>query len=260
VTERWTLHWTAENARMFHAARDWQTKPLAVLASGGLDSAALLAELAETSPEVHPLYLRFGLLWEDAEEAGLRQFLAELESPRVRPLQVFSMSLSAVYGPHWSTTGRDTPDYDSPDEAVFLPGRNLFLLVQPAVWCQLNGLVTLALGSLAANPFPDATPAFFRSFEALLAQALGLATSEPQLRIVQPYRELHKSDVLKRAAPYPIHATFSCIRPQAGLHCGQCNKCAERQRAFRLLGQTDRTVYAASGSAPKSGASFMPGA
>ena len=31
----------------------------------------------------------------------------------------------------------------------------------------------------------------------------------------------------------PLELTFSCIDPRDGLHCGRCNKCAERQEAFR---------------------------
>src|SRR5947209_1697567 len=42
---------------------------LAVLVSGGLDSAVLLAESARERPSVFPLYVRFGLLWEEAELA-----------------------------------------------------------------------------------------------------------------------------------------------------------------------------------------------
>jgi 7-cyano-7-deazaguanine synthase len=41
----------------------------------------------------------------------------------------------------------------------------------------------------------------------------------------------------------PLEHTYSCIRPVSGLHCGQCNKCAERQRAFAEAGMVDPTVY-----------------
>ena len=34
----------------------------------------------------------------------------------------------------------------------------------------------------------------------------------------------------------PLELTFSCISPLRGLHCGHCNKCAERQAAFRDAG------------------------
>ena len=42
---------------------------------------------------------------------------------------------------------------------------------------------------------------------------------------------------------YPLGLTFSCIAPERGLHCGGCNKCAERQEAFRDAGMADPTRY-----------------
>jgi 7-cyano-7-deazaguanine synthase len=41
----------------------------------------------------------------------------------------------------------------------------------------------------------------------------------------------------------PLALTFSCISPRGGLHCGACNKCAERQAAFRAAEMADETRY-----------------
>ena len=43
---------------------------------------------------------------------------------------------------------------------------------------------------------------------------------------------------------YPLDLTFSCIAPRDGVHCGQCNKCAERQAAFDLIGRNHPTDFA----------------
>jgi 7-cyano-7-deazaguanine synthase len=218
---------------------DWRTEPVAVLVSGGLDSAILLGELAQTSPRVYPVYVRFGLVWEAAEERSVRRFLAALHMPAVQPLEVFDIPLQPVYGPHWSVTGGGVPGYDSPDEAVFLPGRNLLLLSQAVVWCHLRGIPALALGILAGNPFPDSTDEYFSAFESLIETALGGKT-----RIVRPYRTLTKVDVLRRGRGLPLELTMSCIDPVEDRHCGRCNKCAERQHAFQEAGLPDPTQYA----------------
>lgn len=212
---------------------------MAVLVSGGLDSAILVGELARTSPRVHPIYVRFGLVWESAEEAAVRQFLAALNEPVVQPLEVFEIPLQPVYGAHWSVTGEDVPNFDSPDEAVFLPGRNLLLLSQAAVWCHLHGIPALALGILSGNPFSDSTDEYFGAFENLIRIALG-----GTLRCVRPYRDSTKSNVLRRGRGLPLELTMSCMHPLDGRHCGSCNKCAERQRAFREAGLSDPTQYA----------------
>src|SRR5947209_1491894 len=112
--------------------------PLAVLISGGLDSAVLLGEALRDRPAVHPLYVRTGLYWEAAELQHLRRFLEALSGPALRPLHVLELPVADLYGEHWSLTGRDVPGADTPDEAVFLPGRNVLLLAKAILWCHLR--------------------------------------------------------------------------------------------------------------------------
>jgi 7-cyano-7-deazaguanine synthase len=179
------------------------------------------------------------MYWDRIEEATLRQFLRELAGPTVSDLKVFDLPLRAVYGDHWSTTGEEVPGFDSPDSAVGLPGRNLLVLAQAAVWCHLHDVPTLALGLLKGNPFPDATDSFFSAYTAAINE--GLAA---KLQVVRPYQGLKKKDVLQRGRNFPLAATWSCMRPVDGLHCGDCNKCAERQKAFAEAGIPDPTTYA----------------
>src|SRR5438552_16548705 len=42
----------------------WRSGPVAVLVSGGPDSAILVGELAATSPRVVPVYGQFGMVWD----------------------------------------------------------------------------------------------------------------------------------------------------------------------------------------------------
>jgi 7-cyano-7-deazaguanine synthase len=48
-----------------------------------------------------------------------------------------------------------------------------------------------------------------------------------------------------RGKELPLHLTFSCINPTQGVHCGTCNKCAERRKGFRDAGLADDTAYRA---------------
>jgi 7-cyano-7-deazaguanine synthase len=209
-----------------------------VLVSGGLDSAVLLAEALRAYPAVHPLYVRTGLLWEDAELAHLGRFLAAVRTAALRPLQVLEQPVADLYGAHWSLTGVGVPAAATPDEDVFLPGRNVLLLAKSLLWCHLHGVPEIAMAPLAANPFPDATPEFFDQYTTAVNRAVNGA-----VRVIRPYAHLHKTDVLRRAAGLPLEHTFSCIRPAGGRHCGRCNKCFERRQGFRSAGMKDPTDY-----------------
>jgi 7-cyano-7-deazaguanine synthase len=214
-------------------------RAVAVLASGGLDSAILCVDLLRDFRRVIPIYVRSGLLWEDAELAALARFLEAVKTEGLSSPVVLEEPIADVYGPHWSTGGASIPGSDSADQAVYLPGRNLLLTVKAAVWCRLRDIDALALGSLGSNPFPDSTPRFFEALETLLNQALG-----GKLSLVRPFDRMQKSDVLWRGKHLPLHLTFSCIDPKHGLHCGRCNKCAERKNGFESAGILDRTDYA----------------
>src|SRR5262249_3265886 len=91
-----------------HTAAD-PSRPLAVLISGGLDSAILLAEALERHPAVWPLYIRFGLFWEKAEVHHLRRFLEAVGVPALRSLRILEMPVADLYGEHWSLNGEDVP-------------------------------------------------------------------------------------------------------------------------------------------------------
>jgi 7-cyano-7-deazaguanine synthase len=211
---------------------------LAVLVSGGLDSAILLRAALRDAASVQPLYVRHGLYWEAAELEHLRRFLDAVRSPGLRPLVLLDMPVADLYGGHWSLTGQGVPDADSPDEAVFLPGRNVLLLAKAILWCHLHGVPAVALAPLGGNPFPDATPAFFDTYQDVVNGGIG-----GTVRVLRPYAGLHKVEVMRRGGGLPLELTFSCIRPVAGRHCGTCNKCAERRRAFADAGLADRTDY-----------------
>lgn len=212
---------------------------VSVLSSGGLDSCTLVAELARER-EVFPLYVEAGLAWEAEERRALDAFLAAIAGPRLRPLTVLSASARPIYGDHWSTTGHGVPGAGTEDAAVYLPGRNVILLALAAAWSATHGVHEIALGTLGHNPFPDATPAFFASFEAALGAGLA-----HEVRILAPYRGIHKEELIRRARDLPLEKTLTCIAPRGGVHCGRCNKCDERKKAFQAAQVPDRTAYAA---------------
>ena len=215
----------------------------AVLLSGGLDSAVLLAQEIDAGGTVWPIHVRAGLAWEDAEARAIARLLAHAPyAGRVKPVATLTVDMREIYPPtHWAVVGQP-PAYDTPDEDVFLEGRNIILIAKAAVLCARLKTSRLVLGPLAGNPFPDATPDFFMAMSR--AMSLGLAWT---LEVAAPFTVLHKEDVIRRGVELgvPLELTLSCMRPNGDRHCGLCSKCRERQDAFREAGVADPTEYAA---------------
>jgi 7-cyano-7-deazaguanine synthase len=218
-----------------------------VLLSGGLDSAVLAAHEAERH-RVHPVHVSVGLAWEALELVMLQRLLAApVFDGRVEPLAEVAFTLRDVYLPtHWALRG-EPPAYDTPDEDVYLTGRNLVLLAKAGVLAASRRVGRIALGPLAGNPFPDARPEFFDAMQ----HALSLGLDQP-IEIATPFAGWHKEDVIRRglALSVPMALTLSCMNPSPGppdaapRHCGLCSKCRERRDAFADAGVADPTTYA----------------
>lgn len=229
-----------------------------VLVSGGLDSAVLAAHEAQTAC-VHLLYVSVGLAWEHAELSALDHLV------RTPVLAGFGAALTRVafnmrdvYSPsHWAIRGAPPAD-DTPDEDVYLVGRNLVLLTKAGVVAAHRHAGRIVMGPLVGNPFPDARPVFFDA----MAQAMSLGLDR-QIEVATPFASWRKEDVIRRGRELgvPLEMTLSCMNPMgpgpsgavdsAGdatavpVHCGTCSKCGERRRAFVAAGGSDPTAYAA---------------
>jgi 7-cyano-7-deazaguanine synthase len=213
---------------------------VAVLFSSGLDSAVLAASEARVET-VHPIYVSCGLAWEAEELRIAERLLATPAYRGVQPLARLTFTVADLYPPtHWALQGTP-PAFDTPDEDVYLTGRNLVLLTKAGVHCAQQRVSRIAIGTLAGNPFPDATPDFFNT----LAKAMSLGLAHP-IAVDAPFMQMHKSDVIRLGVELgvPFELTLSCMNPRDGLHCGECSKCRERRDAFREAGVPDLTRHA----------------
>ena len=151
-----------------------------MLFSGGLDSAVLLAlERADVRARVADSRARRTGVGSGRGRARSIGCSPRRRSPgRVEPLITLTVDMRDVYPPtHWAIVGRP-PAYDTPDEDVYLEGRNIVLIAKAAVLCARLGIERLALGPLAGNPFPDATPEFFAAMARAMSLGLGTAARD----------------------------------------------------------------------------------
>jgi 7-cyano-7-deazaguanine synthase len=203
----------------------------------------LLADAArrEAGRRIVPIYVSVGLAWEPEELAMLDRLLRAAPFRDTEPIATLRFDMRDVYpSTHWAIRG-EPPGFDTPDEDVYLEGRNIVLLTKAAVFMARAGLSRVCIGPLAGNPFPDATPQFFGTMARALSLGLGAA-----IEIATPFAALHKAEViaLGHSLGVPLELTLSCMQPAGGLHCGRCSKCRERRDAFREARIDDPTNYA----------------
>jgi 7-cyano-7-deazaguanine synthase len=233
-------------------AADASANTSSVLFSGGLDSAVLLADVAAAARAarrgpVLALYISVGFAWEEEERRVASTLLATAPFAGMGELVELAFDMRDVFPPaHWAVRGTP-PKYDTPDEDVYIDGRNVILLSKAAVYMGAvvrprPSAVTLFIGPLAGNPFPDATPDFFTA----ISRSLSLGLALP-IVVEAPFAAMSKSEVIRRGAELgvPLELTMSCMNPRDGAHCGACSKCRERRDAFEEAGIADPTVYRA---------------
>lgn len=211
----------------------------AVLFSAGLDSAVLAAAEARNGG-VHAVYVSCGLAWEAEEFEAAGRLLGTPAFAGVESLARLEFTARDLYpATHWALTGQP-PAFDTPDEDVYLTGRNIMLLSKAAIYSAQHGLNRVALATLAHNPFPDATPGFFET----MGRALSLGLNHT-IAIATPFAGTEKSGLVRLGVELgvPLELTLSCMNPRERRHCGLCSKCRERRDAFLEAGVEDRTEY-----------------
>src|SRR5260370_15172374 len=140
-----------------------------VLMSGGIDSAASAASLAEQGNKVRGVLVDFG----QASVAFERQAAHALAAQMQIPLTAYSISGSLPYS------------------AGELLGRNAFLIFAALFLTrQKSGL--LAIGIHAGSPYYDCSPSFFSSMAQLIAEH-----TDGRVILIAPFLEWSKGDVLR---------------------------------------------------------------
>ena len=218
------------------------SKEACVLVSGGVESSVMLNDALSRYDRVTPLYIRNHLRWEDTEIFCLKNFIRSLKQAHLKPLVTLDLTMRDLYETHWSITGIKIPGGKSPDDSVYLPGRNIIFLSKAACFAAMKEISVIEIGVLRGNPFADSTKAFFKK----MSDVLSLGLSAP-IEVRAPFHKMKKEDVISLGKKLPLEFTFSCLNPKGYEHCGECNKCVERKKAFFAAGVYDKTKYKKTG-------------
>jgi len=108
--------------------------------------------------------------------------------------------------------------------------------------------IHIGVNAIDYSGYPDCRPDFVRAFEASANLATRAGVEGEGFSIEAPLLHLSKSEIAAASVRLGIDAglSWSCYDPAPGdLHCGRCDSCRLRARAFADAGLADPTAYAA---------------
>jgi 7-cyano-7-deazaguanine synthase len=230
-------------------------KALCVL-SGGLDStvAALIAK--DLGYDLVNITFNYGQKAAKREINSAKKISEILNAEHV----VIDLPFIKKFGKSALLTEKEPPKLDIEEldmrfrtiqtmEEVWVPARNLILFSIAGGFAESIDAdkVFVGLSGEEATTFPDNTPEFVER----LNKALEYGTLN-QVKIEAPLCNKNKQEIVKigheiekRLGVEVLRYSYSCYKDNGEdfLHCGVCESCARRKRAFLGAGVEDKTKY-----------------
>ena len=197
-----------------------------VLNSGGFDSVTMLHELRKTKPsaQIHTLFFDYGQRSEVMEERCATKVSNKLDC-KFHKIKLPSMD--------WTNSNFFNDDYKS-IESQYLEYRNLIFLSYALSLSQSIGAAEIYLAVLKSHwGYADTSPEFLT-----LMNSLSMLQG---IKIIAPYRDLDKPDVMLRAYKYGVtpNTWWSCDTPKSEEFlispCGECPDCKSLEEANEYL-------------------------
>lgn len=217
-----------------------------VLLSGGLDSMVSAALAREAGYRLLALTIDYNQRHRVEIDAATRiASLFGAERHVVLPLDLRAFGGSAL-----------TDDIAVPGEGIgpgipvtYVPARNTVFLSVALAWAEAAGARDLFIGinALDYSGYPDCRPGFIEAFEHLAALATKAGVEGERFTVQAPLLHMSKAEIAREADRLGLDAgmSWSCYDPTADLkHCGLCDSCRLRARAFAEAGLPDPTDYA----------------
>ena len=197
------------------------SKSALVLLSGGSDSVTLLA-WAVQGYSCRALYLNTV----EQENRELHSAKAAAEAAKVK-LDVIDFSK-----PMAALRGGDAP----------IPFACTLAISMAVSYATRLGIDNVLLGVTADDinaQIPEHTCNYIEKFEETVK------ICRKSIQILTPFIQKSKHEVceLGKKLGVDYSKTWSCDNLKVNEHCGKCNSCTDRRKAFKLSGITDETLY-----------------
>ena len=220
-------------------------KAISVL-SGGLDCTVATSVYAKEY-EIHAITFNYGQKSFKRELKASKEICEKMNwTHEVIDLDWLSkISTSSLNtGEIPEVSAEDLDDLDKSTEtasSVWVPARNTVFTSIALSYAESIGAEIIIVGwnDEEGTTFPDNSKEYLKNFNELIEVG-----SPDNIKIEAPAIDLDKEEIVKLGVEVgaPMRLSYSCYKGEEK-HCGVCESCMRRKRAFEKLGITDFTEY-----------------
>jgi 7-cyano-7-deazaguanine synthase len=208
-----------------------------VILSGGPDSATVAYRAKSQGYDVYAITFDYGQI--ASKETSHAKIIAKKLDVSHKIVDL--SSLRDVFGEATALMNETIPMPSEFKPVIIVPFRNAIFLSVAVAYAASIGAIKVLYGAHGSDAphYPDCREEFYRAFQT--AARLG---TETQIEIDAPFHRMKKSEILtfgaKLGVPYDF--TWSCYLNK-DLHCGVCESCLNRKKAFADAKLDDHTPY-----------------
>jgi len=221
-------------------------KAIAVL-SGGLDSTVASTKFKEDY-QIHALTFNYGQKSAEMEiksaKAVCNELVAEhtvIELPWLAKLGGSALTSDEVIPEPKDSELDDMDSALKTAKSVWVPGRNIVFTAIANSFAEAENASIIIVGwdLEEAATFPDNSKEFLEAFNTVLDVG-----SFDEIKVEAPLIDMNKSDIVQygNSIGAPMELSYSCYKG-FNYHCGVCESCMRRKRAFINAGVEDKTIY-----------------
>ncbi|MBQ2831946.1 7-cyano-7-deazaguanine synthase QueC [Methanobrevibacter sp.] len=221
-------------------------KAISVL-SGGLDCTVATSAYAEDY-EIHAITFNYGQKSFKREFQASREICEKMnwtheviDLPWLSKISQSSLNTSQEIP---EVSPEDLDDLEKSTESassVWVPARNTVFTSIALSYAESMGAEIIIVGwnDEEGTTFPDNSKEFLENFNELIDVG-----SPDKIKIEAPAIDLDKEEIVELGVEVgaPMELSYSCYNG-GDKHCGVCESCMRRKRAFKKLGIKDLTEY-----------------